>query len=394
MKKLAFISMLCLCFILLISCNSADEPIDIFTDESRPLPSPEEQIASCEHVLGEWRTFGATNCITEGTEKRQCKFCPYEETIAVFGEHSYVGATCEFCGTLTPTANLRFEKDNSNDGYMLIIDDQITDSILVIPEEHNSKPVTRINQIKPARSVREVYIPKSLVVIDRGAFANMTNLEVVHIPQDSVLYRIDDGAFLECTSLKEISFENCKLLSILGPEVFKNCSSLKTVKLPEKLKDIGGAAFKGCVSLENINCLNKISYISASMFEGCTGLKNIRIPDSITEIHEYAFSNSGLEHVALPQSLTTLGRGVFYRCKSLQTVELNGSITEIFESTFFECSSLVEISASDNVLIAKIGKKAFAGCVSIQTLDFKIQGLAEIASDAFDGCENLENIPK
>lgn len=391
MKKLAFISVLCLCFILLVSCNGADEPIDVFTDESRPLPSPEEQIANCDHHLGEWKTVGADNCITEGVKTRKCKFCPYDESESAFGEHSYVGATCEFCGALTPTANLRFEKDNSNDGYMLIIDDQITDSILVIPEEHNSKPVTRINQIKPARSVREVYIPKSLVVIDRGAFANMTNLEVVHIPQDSVLYRIDDGAFLECKSLKEISFENCKLLSILGPEVFKNCSSLKTVKLPEKLKDIGGAAFKGCVSLENINCLNKISYISASMFEGCTGLKNIRIPDSITEIHEYAFSNSGLEHVALPQSLETIDRYAFIRCKSLQTVELNGSFKEIPDYMFYECDSLLEVSG--DVVISKIGQKAFFGCTALKVLGFETAGNLRVGADAFTGCDNLENIP-
>jgi hypothetical protein len=419
MKKLAFISVLCLCFILLVSCNSADEPIDIFTDESRPLPSPEEQIANCDHHLGEWKTVGADNCITEGVKARKCKFCPYEESESAFGEHSFVSGKCEFCDRRAPSEGFRFEKDNSNGGYIAFITEDVTDEIIIIPNEHLGKPVTRVdkmdgNLVLILENVREVYIPASVVCIDPSAFQYLTNLTSVNIEEGSTLQKISTGAFRNCTSLVSVSLEKCTRLSFIGGDAFKDCSSLQTMILPEntielgsevfmncaklknfeftgKFQNMGSDVFNGCVSLENINFMNKSSIIGIAMFAGCMGLKNIRIPDSITEIRNRAFSGSGLEHVALPQSLETIDRYAFIRCKSLQTVELNGSFKEIPDSMFYECSSLLEVSG--DVVISKIGQKAFFGCTALKVLGFETAGNLRVGTDAFTGCDSLENIP-
>ena len=393
MKKLAFISILCLCFILLVSCNSADEPIDIFTDESRPLPSPEEQIASCDHHLGEWKTVGADNCITEGVKTRKCKFCPYEESESVFGEHSFVSGKCEFCDRRAPSEGFRFEKDNSNNGYIAFITKDVTDEIVSFPDEHLGKPITRIDTQSDSvlENVREIYIPASVVYIESGAFAHMTNLSAVHIEEESKLTRISTGAFRDCTSLVSVSFENCTRLNSIGGGVFKGCSKLKKIEFADTVKEIGNGTFADCVSLENINFMNKFTVISDSMFAGCTGLKNIRIPDSVTEIQDYAFSDSGLEHVALPQSLETIGKYAFRDCESLQIVEFNGSISAISEGMFYGCVSLMEVSG--NVVIFRIEKNAFVNCAKLTTLGLRISYEVYVGENAFAGCDSLENIP-
>ena len=409
MKKIAFISILCLCFILLVSCNSEDEPIDIFTDESR---DPDETV-KCEHVFGEWETVGADNCVTEGVDIRTCRKCAYEETRAVMGtEHAFVGESCELCGAPAPTKELEYT--TSGGEYIAIINDAITAEILVIPEEHKGKPVTQVMRRTFCTSVREVYIPASIVKIESGAFSNMSNLETVHIPQDSNITTIGNGAFRTCTSLREISFENCKKLTSIGDEAFYGCTELETVILPDSVdtlysgafsgctklknfeytgafKQVAHEAFANCTSLENINFMNKSSVIASSMFFGCTGLKNIRIPDSVTKIEQHAFANSGLENIALPQSIETVERGIFMNCEQLKTVELNNVITTLSKGMFQNCSSLVEVSGG--AVISRIEKEAFSGCTALSVLGFETSDDLVVETDAFVGCDSLENIP-
>jgi len=56
-----------------------------------------------------------------------------------------------------------------------------------------------------------------------------------------------------------------------------------------------------------------------------------------------------LVEVKLPQSLTTLGRGVFWRCQSLEEISLPVGVTSIGEYCFMECTKLrkVENHATD-----------------------------------------------
>lgn len=419
MKKYTFILLLCLVFVLLVSCGSPDEPIDISTDESRESLSPEEQIAGCDHSFGEWKAEGAENCITEGVQTRKCKFCPYKETETVTGAHSFVDRKCEYCEKIEPSAGFKYEEDKSNNGYIAIITADVTDEIISIPDEYLGKPITRIDKddehlVLVLENVREVYIPASVVCIDSGAFQYMSNLSAVHIEEESMLQKISVGAFRNCTSLVSVSFEKCTRLNSIETEAFRACSSLESLILPEGVNSLGSDVFKecvklknfeftgsfrnlgyeifaGCVSLENINFMNKSSIIGDSMFFGCTGLKNIRIPDSITEIRSGAFYGSGLEHVALPQSLETIDKNAFSRCKNLQTVELNGSFTEIPDNMFYECSSLFEVSG--DVVISRIGKNAFSGCTALRVLGFETAEDLRVGENAFAGCDSLENIP-
>ena len=48
-------------------------------------------------------------------------------------------------------------------------------------------------------------------------------------------------------------------------------------------------AFRGCTNLTSINIPNSVTNIGQWAFTYCKNLKNITIPDSVTEIGKYAF---------------------------------------------------------------------------------------------------------
>ncbi|GMH77644.1 hypothetical protein TL16_g07480 [Triparma laevis f. inornata] len=74
---------------------------------------------------------------------------------------------------------------------------------------------------------------------------------------------------------------------------FANCSSLTTIYFPTTLKWIGGFAFDSCTSLEYVDLLHtNLQELGQEAFYGCSELKLMTIPDS----------------------LQTLGYGVFHEC--------------------------------------------------------------------------------
>lgn len=63
------------------------------------------------------------------------------------------------------------------------------------------------------------------------------------------------------------------------------------------------------------------------------------IPDGITEIGDYAFSNcQGITSVTIPHSIKRIGAKAFYNCKGLTTIDIPNSVTNISADAFDECN--------------------------------------------------------
>ena len=100
----------------------------------------------------------------------------------------------------------------------------------------------------------------------------------------------------------------------------------------------------------------------------CYSLKKIIIPDNVTKINAYAFSN----------------------CISLTQVIIPDSVTEIDEFAFENCFSLSIIDGGRN--ISKIGMKTFMSCIKLTNINILLNSLTEIGNGAFNSCQNLNNI--
>ena len=131
------------------------------------------------------------------------------------------------------------------------------------------------------------------------------------------------NAFQGCTNLWEITLPDN--LSTIGDAAFANCKSLNSIILPENIVSIGDSSFISCTSLNSVIFeegahINTIGgggiypYYGESYgggaFSKCISLQSIDIPQSITKLEAFAFSESGLKSIYIraltPPSLTAV----------------------------------------------------------------------------------------
>ncbi|MBQ7359190.1 MAG: leucine-rich repeat domain-containing protein [Lachnospiraceae bacterium] len=144
-------------------------------------------------------------------------------------------------------------------------------------------------------------------------------------------------------------------------------------------------------------------------------MQDFQIPDSITDIGEFAFARSNLSRIVIPEGVTSIGYGAFYHCDDLRYVEIPNTVTSIapnaFEKTkwldnYMDGGSEDFLIVGDGILLAyrgndasitipaqvkKIGPYVFEDRVELVEVTLP-EGLREIGEGAFKGCYGLERI--
>ena len=207
----------------------------------------------------------------------------------------------------------------------------------------------------------------SVTSIGSGAFYGCSGLTAVTIPNS--VTSIGISAFRECSRLTSVTIPNS--VTTIGDYAFSECSGLMEVTIPNSVTSIGERPFFGCVGLIAIdvesgntrydsrdNCYAIIETSTNTLIYGC---KNTIIPNSVTEIGNYAFSYCiGLREVTIPNSVTTIGEHTFDQCSGLTEVTIPNSVTSIGDDAFFRCSELTSVTIGSGV--KRIGGKAFYQC--------------------------------
>ena len=179
-------------------------------------------------------------------------------------------------------------------------------------------------------------------------FKNCNNLEYIKLPDnlggfsyDGYNFTSDGSVELKIeipSTVKEITAETFyksknlttvifnEGLETIGNNAFASDSNLKTVKIPSTLKAIGNYAFRECTALTNINLNSGLEKISENAFLECTSLETIELPSSLLSIGNYAFTHTKLKKVIIPESVDTMGTGIFWNCHELETVEIYAPI--------------------------------------------------------------------
>lgn len=226
-------------------------------------------------------------------------------------------------------------------------------------------------------------IPETVVSIGDYAFAYRKNLSEIAIP--SSVTAIGSYAFANCENLKTI--EVSQSVKSIQSCVFKSCVSL-TKATWRTLVSVPDSAFEGCSALTDVK-LSNVTKIGERAFSGCIGLKEIILPQSLTEIGEYAFNKTALASITLPQSIDKVGNGWFSGCKYLETVNFDGKIKEVGESAFSGCISLKSFEIPSSVV--SIGNSAFLGCTSLKNIEIP-SSVVSIGNFAFRGCSVLSEV--
>ncbi|KAK8883930.1 hypothetical protein M9Y10_043032 [Tritrichomonas musculus] len=140
--------------------------------------------------------------------------------------------------------------------------------------------------------------------------------------------------------------------------------------------------------IKQIAIPSSITSIGKSAFLNCSLLTQISIPSSITSIRRSTFSGcSSLTQIIIPSSVTSIGESAFEGCLSLALISIPSSVTSIRRSTFYGCSSLTQIMIPSSVI--SIEKYAFYGCSSLTQITIP-SSVTSVGESAFSRCSSLD----
>lgn len=134
---------------------------------------------------------------------------------------------------------------------------------------------------------------------------------------------------------------------------------------------------------------DSITAIGRDVFYQNNTIKSVILPDSVTIIEQEAFKNSSLTSIKLPDGLTSIGSWAFESCKALSSITIPNGVTKISERAFMSCVSLKELTIPPSVTV--IEKEAFWLCDSLTSITLS-EGLKEIGFGLFKECQNLTSL--
>lgn len=153
--------------------------------------------------------------------------------------------------------------------------------------------------------VQSVTVPEGVTVIGQNAFYRNKAITQVFLPETVV--RIEKEAFCFCTRLQSIILPES--LMEIGEGAFSWCNRLLEVSMPPKLERIPDRAFLGCTALSRIVMPDRLKEIGISAFERCHNLLGMKLPEGLLSIRERAFFQC--RHIGtlrIPPSVEYIGK--------------------------------------------------------------------------------------
>lgn len=196
------------------------------------------------------------------------------------------------------------------------------------------------------------------------------------------------------------SFKGCRLIKkvavaegiyAIGEEAFANCTGISEIVIPETLEYIGRAAFMA-TTLERIN-LKNVRILERGVFQSCRKMEEVAVnaenqsyrikdgvlydrtcravvfcprsrtkysfPRGVEAVFDYAFHQSSLKSVFIPDTVVHVGQGAFADCGKLESIVLPHALEEIGSGALSGCPVLR--SAVFNGDACKVGNGLYKG---------------------------------
>ena len=249
-------------------------------------------------------------------------------------------------------------------------------------------------------SLESIAIPDTVTTSATYAFDGCTSLERVTLSQS--MTSISGYMFRNCVSLKSINLTSA--ITSIGSEAFLG-SGLEYIVIPQNVKTISGKAFADCVNLTEVlvdglnatfrsedgivynRTTGALVFVPSAMADVGIDVEELLLNNGITA---YAFYGvTGIEHITVPEGVTSIPANAFYGLKSLKSVTLPSTLQSIGNYAFAYCTSLESIVIPETMVV--LGTNLFQGCTSLSSVTLP-EGLDVLRNYMFEGCTSLKTI--
>ena len=152
---------------------------------------------------------------------------------------------------------------------------------------------------------------------------------------------------------------------------------------------VGASAFSGNELITDVTLPAGLRQIKKYAFEKCPNLTHVAFNDTLETIADYAFRNSGITALSLPDSVAEIGKYCFFECKSLTTVNIPANIAKTGKYAFYGCTSLTSFTIPERM--TTIANKMFNNCTSLTEVVLP-DNVTSLEDYAFGGCTGLVSL--
>ena len=231
------------------------------------------------------------------------------------------------------------------------VPNKVTITKIVIPDEYEGVPVTKINDFSVVNLeyATEITIGKNVKEIGPWAMENNQHLTAFNVDDNNEFF--------------------CDVDGVLFTKDMKTLLFYPLAKDVVDTKDENG----NDIQISEYAIPDGVETIRTKAFYKCGKIAKVVIPDSVKNIEEKAFFRySSLNDLTLSQNVEVIGKDAFGFCSAISEINIPSTIKQIDTYAFYNCTSLLTINVDAKESDITLGDKWYPTQNGLAIKDLKI----------------------
>ena len=255
-------------------------------------------------------------------------------------------------------------------------------------------------------ALTEFTIPNTVTSIGTNAFSGCSSITTLTMPMTAALPN-DAATFGDCTNITSLTLTGTGAMKNYAATAgesdtfyqytpwYASKDAITTFSLSGTPTSIGNYAFKDS-TIADIAIPDSVKTIGVSAFENCTGIADLTIGTGVTTINADAFKNcTNITALTVPVTVTADATS-FDGCTNLVTLTLTGAAMKDYnDTTYVNTPWYGSRESIKEIIIAKtvtqISNYAFKGCVNVTALTMPISATVK-GVEAFADCTKIAKL--